>query len=87
MKWLEWTIGIKEWIFEIKVKEILNMSRIDDRIIDLLNSKREQLEYIKLREECLNSFDRFLDFVNVEDKDGIILKYRDYLNRFEQSGK
>jgi transcriptional regulator NrdR family protein len=63
------------------------MSRTDDRIIDILNSKREQLEYIRLREECLNSFDRFLDFVNVEDKDGTILKYRDYLNKFEQSEK
>lgn len=63
------------------------MSRTDDRIIDLLNNKKEQLEYIRLRKECLNSFDRFLDFVNVEDKDGTILKYRDYLNRFDQSGK
>lgn len=62
------------------------MSGIYTRFLKMLNSKREQNEH-KLRKECLNSFDRFLDFVYVKEKDGTILKYRDYLNRFEQSGK
>lgn len=62
------------------------MSGIYTRFLKMLNSKREQNEH-KLREECLNSFDRFLDFVYVKEKDGNILKYRDYLNRLDNSIK
>lgn len=62
------------------------MSGIYTRFLKMLNSKREQNEH-KLREECLNSFDRFLDFVYVKEKDENILKYRDYLNRLDNSIK
>lgn len=47
--------------------------------MNCFNGERE----IKLREELLNDFGKFLDFIVVKSKDGKIRRFKDYLMSWE----
>lgn len=59
------------------------MDYLNDRKVEVLKSKLKELEEIRIIEECLNSFERFLDFVNVKNKEGEIIKYKEYLDKIK----
>ena len=71
------------------------MDYLDERKVEVLKSKSKELEEIKIIEECLNSFERFLDFVVIRDKNTNkninakeeIIKFKEYLNKIKDSGK
>ena len=46
---------------------------------ELVNLIKYNKEYKRLRQECLESFERFCNFIKVKNKDGIISDYKDYL--------
>ena len=71
------------------------MDYLNDRKVEILKSKSKELEEIRIIEECLNSFGRFLDFVVIKDKNTNkninakeeIIKFKEYLNKIKDSGK
>ena len=71
------------------------MDYLDDRKVEVLKSKSKELEEIRIIEECLNSFERFLDFVVIKDKNTNkninakeeIIKFKEYLDKIKDSGK
>ena len=71
------------------------MDYLDDRKVEVLKSKSKELEEIRILEECLNSFERFLDFVVIKDKNTNkninakeeIIKFKEYLDKIKDSGK
>lgn len=71
------------------------MDYLNDRKVEVLKSKSKELEEIRIIEECLNSFERFLDFVVIKDKNTNkninvkeeIIKFKEYLNKIKDSGK
>ena len=71
------------------------MDYLDERKVEILKSKSKELEEIRILEECLNSFERFLDFVVIKDKNTNkninakkeIIKFKEYLDKIKDSGK
>ncbi len=71
------------------------MDYLDERKVEVLKSKSKELEEIRILEECLNSFERFLDFVVIKDKNTNkninakeeIIKFKEYLDKIKDSGK
>ena len=71
------------------------MDYLNDRKVEVLKSKSKELEEIRIIEECLNSFERFLDFIVIKDKNTNktinakeeILKFKEYLDKIKDSGK
>lgn len=67
------------------------MDYSNDRKVEVLKSKLKELEENRIIEECLNSFERFLDFVVIKDKNTNkninvkeeIIKYKKYLNKIK----
>ena len=67
------------------------MDYLNDRTVEVLKSKSKELEEIRIIEECLNSFERFLDFVVIKDKNTNkninakeeIIKYKEYLDKIK----
>lgn len=67
------------------------MDYLNDRKVEVLKSKLKELEEIRIIEECLNSFERFLDFVVIKDKNTNkninvkeeIIKFKEYLDKIK----
>lgn len=67
------------------------MDYLNDRKVEVLKSKLKELEENRIIEECLNSFERFLNFVVIKDKNTNkninvkeeIIKYKEYLDKIK----
>lgn len=67
------------------------MDYSNDRKAEVLKIKLKELEENRIIEECLNSFERFLDFVVIKDKNTNkninvkeeIIKYKEYLDKIK----
>lgn len=71
------------------------MDYLNDKKVEVLKSKSKELKEIRIIEECLNSFERFLDFVVIKDKNTNkninakeeIIKFKEYLDKIKDSVK